>query len=314
MKKLFFIICFCLALTMHAQNKSNVSLECFSHDCLAIKVTITPFYQGKKAAVSFTYDDGLLDHYTLVAPNLEKRGFRGSFWIIGNMVGVERSRLGPRMTWKQIKKMEKRGHDMGSHGWSHKNCRKVGYDAFMQDVRSNDSAFIANLGHKPLTFAYPYNSKTSEAIKAVEEGRIGSRLFQVGHGQQNNKSTLDKMQRWFDDIVKRGEWGITMTHAITDGYDKWFNPEELWQFYDYVKAHSDDVWVGTFAEIEAYQKERNATSITVVKDDGNSIFIRLDCPLDKKIFRQPLTLCIEKNGKKKYVNVKPNKKVIKVKE
>lgn len=40
----------------------------------------------------------------------------------------------------------------------------------MQDVRSNDSAFIANLGHKPLTFAYPYNSKTSEAIKAVEEG------------------------------------------------------------------------------------------------------------------------------------------------
>ena len=183
----------------------------------------------------------------------------------------------------------------------------------MQDVRSNDSAFIANLGHKPLTFAYPYNSKTSEAIKAVEEGRIGSRLFQVGHGQQNNKSTLDKMQRWFDDIVKRGEWGITMTHAITDGYDKWYHPEELWQFYDYVKAHSDDVWVGTFAEVEAYQKERNATFISVEKDDGKTMVIRLDNNLDNKIFRQPLTLCIEKNGKKKYVNVKPNKKVIKVK-
>ena len=125
MKKLFSIICFCLALTMHAQNKSNVSLECFSHDGLATKVTITPFYQGKKAAISFTYDDGLLEHYTLVAPNLEKRGFRGSFWIIGNVVGVEHHRLGARMTWKQIKKMEKRGHDMGSHGWSHKNCRKV---------------------------------------------------------------------------------------------------------------------------------------------------------------------------------------------
>lgn len=313
MKKLFSIICFCLALTMHAQNKSNVSLECFSHDGLATKVTITPFYQGKKAAISFTYDDGLLEHYTLVAPNLEKRGFRGSFWIIGNMVGVEHDRLGARMTWNQIKKMEKRGHDMGSHGWSHKNCRKVGCEAFMQDVRSNDSAFIANLGHKPLTFAYPYNSKTSDVIKAVEEGRIGSRLFQVGHGQQNNKSTLDKMQRWFDDIVKRGEWGITMTHAITDGYDKWYHPEELWQFYDYVKAHLDDVWVGTFAEVEAYQKERNATFISVEKDDGKTMIIRLDNNLDNNIFRQPLTLCIEKDGKKKYVNVKPNKKVIKVK-
>ena len=61
-----------------------------------------------------------------------------------------------------------------------------------------------------------------------------------------------------------------MTHAITDGYDKWFNPEELWQFYDYVKAHSDDVWVGTFAEVEAYQKERNATTVTIEKDDEKS--------------------------------------------
>lgn len=168
MKKLFSLISLCLAMTVHTNAQT--------------KVSIAPYYQGKKAAISFTYDDGLLEHYTLVAPNLEKRGFRGSFWIIGNVVGVEHHRLGARMTWKQIKKMEKRGHDMGSHGWSHKNCRKVGYDAFMQDVRSNDSAFIANLGHKPLTFAYPYNSKTSEAIKAVEEGRIGSRLFQVGHG------------------------------------------------------------------------------------------------------------------------------------
>ena len=43
------------------------------------------------------------------------------------------------------------------------------------------------------------------------------------------------------------------------------------------------------------------------------MIIRLDNNLDNKIFRQPLTLCIEKNGKKKYVNVKPNKKVIRVK-
>ena len=297
MKKLFSLIFICLAMTAHAQTK----------------VSIAPYYQGKKAAISFTYDDGLLEHYTLVAPNLEKRGFRGSFWIIGNMVGVEHHRLGARMTWKQIKTMKKRGHDMGSHGWSHKNCRKVGYDAFTQDVRSNDSAFISNLGYKPLTFAYPYNSKTSEVIKAVEEGRIGSRLFQVGHGQQKNKSTLEKMQRWFDDLVNRGEWGITMTHGITVGYDKWHHPEELWQFYDYVKAKTDEVWVGTFAEVEAYQKERNATSISVEKDDGKTMIIRLDNNLDNKIFRQPLTLCIEKNGIKKYVNVKPNQKVVKVK-
>ena len=49
------------------------------HTNAQTKVSIAPYYQGKKAAISFTYDDGLLEHYTLVAPNLEKRGFRGSF-------------------------------------------------------------------------------------------------------------------------------------------------------------------------------------------------------------------------------------------
>ena len=41
-------------------------------------------YKGDKAcAISYTFDDGLAEHYTLVAPQLERRGFRGTFFING---------------------------------------------------------------------------------------------------------------------------------------------------------------------------------------------------------------------------------------
>lgn len=274
-------------------------------------VSIAPYYEGKKAAVSFTYDDGLEEHYTLVAPNLEKRGFRGSFWIIGNMVGKTETSHGARLTWKQIKSMEKKGHDMGSHSWSHPNCRKVGFDAFMEDVYRNDSAFNANLGHSPMTFAYPYNAMTEQVINAIDKGRIGSRQFQTAHGQQNNKTTLPKMKTWLNELIKQGAWGVTMTHGITEGYDKWYHPEELWQFYDYVKEHTNDVWVGTFAEVMAYRKERDATFFTV-EHKGNTIIINFDNNLNKKVFNHPLTFCIEQNGVKRYVNAKPSKGIVKI--
>lgn len=49
-----------------------------------IEVYPAKFKDGKKAAISFTFDDGDLDHYLLVAPELEKRGRRGTFWVIGH--------------------------------------------------------------------------------------------------------------------------------------------------------------------------------------------------------------------------------------
>jgi len=255
-------------------------------------VCVAPFYGNKKAAVSLTYDDGLLEHYTLVAPELEKRGFRGSFWIVGSIVGEQDTPHGARLTWQQISDMEKRGHEMGSHTWSHPQCKKVGYKAFMEDVERSDSAFLCNLGHKPMTLAYPYNVKTDSVVAAVNEGRIGSRLFQTGHGQQNNKQTIVKMTQWMQQLIDKGEWGITMTHGINDGYDKWYHPEELWQFYDTLKANEQHLWVAPFQEVQAYQRERDCTFLKVRKE-GKSIVVTPYCSLDPTVFHQPITILIQ---------------------
>lgn len=257
-------------------------------------VQICKFLGDKQAAVSLTYDDGLLEHYTLVAPELEKRGMRGTFWIIGNMVGVDSTKHGARLSWSQICDMEERGHEMGSHTWSHPNCRKVGMEAFMYDMWRNDSAFMHNLGHKPLTLAYPYNAKNDQVVAAVDSGRIGSRTFQVGHGQQNNKTTLDKMTGWMHGLIERGEWGVTMTHGINEGYDKWYRPHELWQFYDTLEVYGSKVWTGTFAQVMSYTKERDALTlsrnITGEGTDSWKMVVTPSCPLDSCIFSQPLTM------------------------
>lgn len=51
------------------------------------QVTIAPYYGGRQAAISLTFDDGLLDQYTLAFPQLKSRGLKATFAIIGSKVG-----------------------------------------------------------------------------------------------------------------------------------------------------------------------------------------------------------------------------------
>jgi peptidoglycan/xylan/chitin deacetylase (PgdA/CDA1 family) len=265
---------------------------------------VTKYRDEKWAAISFTYDDGLLEHYTMVAPELEKRGFRGSFWIIGNMVGVEKHRNGPRMSWAQVREMSKRGHDMGSHTWSHPKLMLINdIDSLRSEFTRVDSAFAANGIPKPMTVAYPYNGQNAKVRMVAEKGRIGSRVRQVGHGEDSSKMTPAKLSAWLRQTISKGEWGITMTHGIKTGYDIWYHPEWLWNFYDEVKAKEDSVWVGTLAEVQAYETERLHTDFKVGEKRDKTIItpVQIDAAtldplhpaLSPAIFHEPLTLRID---------------------
>lgn len=58
----------------------------------AQNVSVCKYLGDRQAAVSLAYDNGLLEHYTLVALEQEKRGMRGTFGIIGSMAGVENTK------------------------------------------------------------------------------------------------------------------------------------------------------------------------------------------------------------------------------
>lgn len=51
-------------------------------------------YRGnKECAISYTFDDGLKEHYTTVAPRFEELGFRGTFWINGSKVNLDNDNI-----------------------------------------------------------------------------------------------------------------------------------------------------------------------------------------------------------------------------
>lgn len=260
-------------------------------------VYVAKYRHGKVCAVSYTFDDGLAEHYTLAAPQLERRGFRGTFFVNGSKVNKDERHIRDttRVTWPQLREMAEKGHEISNHGWAHRNFARFPLDVLKEDILKNDSAIYANVGVVPRTYAYPNNTKEGEAMEFVARNRVGTRMKQRSVGSKRSARDLEK---WIETLIKTGDWGVGMTHGLTYGFDAFGNPQRLWEHWDRVKAAEDKIWVGTFREVVSYLKEREAVRLAVT-EKKNKLHIVPSLPLDKELFTEPLTLVVEGGGMKK---------------
>lgn len=265
-------------------------------------------YRGDKAcAISYTFDDGLAEHYTMAAPQLERRGFRGTFFINGSKVNKDSRHVKDttRVTWPQLREMARNGHEISNHGWAHRNFAKFPFAVIKEDILKNDSAIFANTGIMPRTFAYPNNTKQGEAMDFVVQNRVGTRLKQRSVG---SKRTARDLEKWMNTLVKTGDWGVGMTHGLTYGYDAFRNPQPLWEHWDRVKANEDKIWVGTFREVASYIKEREAIRLNVT-EKKDKLYVIPFMELDEELFTEPLTMVVESGAMKKVTARQGRKKL-----
>lgn len=268
---------------------------------------VAKFRDDKACAISYTFDDGLIEHYTLAAPHLEKLGFRGTFWVNGKSIEDTVVAGGkPRVNWKQLKKMAKRGHEISNHGWSHKNMNRLTPDEMRREIEMNDSAIIANTGFQPITFCYPFNAKNSTAIALASENRVATRTEQFAMG---SKSTHENLENKVKELMKNREWGIAMIHGISYGYDHFTTSDILWEHLKKVKAQEDKIWIGTFAQVGSYERERDELTYEIEKTT-NGFVIKPALMLDKMLFAEKLTGVIDRNNIRK-IKIAQNKKNLK---
>ncbi len=262
-----------------------------------LAIHIAKFKGDRACAVSYTFDDGLREHFTKVFPEFEKRGLKATFWIVGSKMNLDSKtrKDTTRMSWEEVKIMADKGMEMSNHGWAHKNLTKCTPEQLEVEVKKNDSALFACTGFKPVTYCFPGNRHTPEIVEKVSENRVGVRTIQRSVGSKVNTEILDK---WIATLIKNNEWGVGMTHGITYGYDAFVDPTFFWQHLDKVKAQDNKVWVGTFKQVMAYTKEVDATQLEVKQKEGYWE-ITPKSNLDPVLFDQELTAVIALKNKKK---------------
>ena len=264
-------------------------------------IHVARFYGDRQAAISYTFDDGLQEHYTMVFPKFKELGLKGSFCIIGSKVGKDQKGT-PCMTWEQLREMAEAGQEITSHGFKHLSMEKLtDPEALRYEVQHNDTLIYNKVGVFPRTYFYPGNRKTPEGLAFTQKERVGTRTFQISFGSKRDSLW---MQNWLNRLLKQGEWGVTMTHGITTGYDCFPNPQVFWNHLEKVAKMQDRIWVATFHDVAAYTAERDTISFDIRTSKG-IVTVTPKIALDPHIFFQPLTLVVAadvieaKQGKQK---------------
>lgn len=267
-----------------------IATTCVANDW---QVHIAKYKDDKVCAISYTFDDGLKEHYTLVGPEFEKRGMRATFFINGARINQDDEHITDttRMTWTQLRELSDCGHEISNHGWAHKNFARFPIEEIREDIEKNDSAILACTGKPALTFCYPNNNKKVEGRRISDKGRVGTRTFQRSLGSKSNDKELAE---WTRRMIDTRDWGVAMTHGITYGYDNFGRtPQRLWNHLDMVASLKDSIWVGTFYEVSAYTAEQRATSLGIARPKENLLLVTPTMRLDPSLFVEPLTLVIQ---------------------
>jgi len=270
------------------------SVFCLYFICSAeVEVSICRFKDDKAAAVSLTFDDGLLDHATVVQPMLEKAGIFGTFFIVpkyADLALVHREDPSKRqyLTWEQIKSIGEDGHELANHSMTHANLREASDELLKREVVDTMDVIESKTGQRPETFCFAGNSRDQRALDFVVQHHVNARTYQYGIGR---RFEIERFNTWLNGQIKQNKWGVLMIHAIIDdfnGYDPLPNEAaDFEELLDSLNASRDDLWIGTFAEVSKYVKLREHTKVELLKN-GKQFILRSD--LDPAIYDIPLTV------------------------
>lgn len=235
---------------------------------------------GKRAAVSLSFDDARLSQIDTGIALLKKEGVKVTFFIKPS--GVEKRLAG----WKQA---VADGHEIGNHSLTHpctgnykfaRNNALENYNLAMmaQQLNGANEWIYKQLGVKPKTFAYPCGQKfVGRGVDVKSYVPLVADRFLAGRGYLdevgNNPLICDlaqamgigfddmdfyRMKKIVDQAAQEGLWVIFVGHEIgKQGYQT-TDSKAIENLCEYLKNPANGIWLGTVKEIATYiQRQRD---------------------------------------------------------
>ena len=119
--------------------------------------------------VLITFDDGYRGIATTAAPIMTRVGMVGTAYVITDRIAQLKKTAPTWLTWPQLRTLEQRGWDIGSHTVSHTEIPHMSHEAALTTLRASRFALEKHLGHPVQWFCYPAGSVNAAAVADVKE-------------------------------------------------------------------------------------------------------------------------------------------------
>jgi len=238
--------------------------------------------EGKRAAVSLSFDDGRVSQVDTGLALFRRLGIKVTFFL-------EASTMEKRLAgWKQA---VAEGHEIGNHSVTHPctanypDFRKNGLEDYTLQMMAAEldganAQIEQQLGVKPRTFAYPCGLKfVGRGLDVRSYVPLIAERFLVGRGyldegpndpalcdlSQAMGTALDDMdfphmKRIVDRAAQEGSWVIFAGHEVGQRGFQVTDVAALEALVDYMKDPAQGIWVGTVEEIGRYIRDQRRRS------------------------------------------------------
>jgi len=158
--------------------------------------------------VVLTYDDTDEEQYSIAAPEMDKYGFKGVYFIMTISIGRPNY-----MTKEQIKELADKGHTIGGHTWDHHDVRKYEGEDWDKQFTTPKEKLEAITGKPVNYFAYPFGAWNERAIPELNKrGYIAA--FQLST-KRDPQQPLYTVRR----ILVAGTWSVpTLMRAMNNSF------------------------------------------------------------------------------------------------
>ena len=180
-------------------------------------------WNGSPAAFSLTFDDGDPSHLDVAVPELDKRGLKGTFFLIANQLPRE----------EEWRKLPAAGHEIGNHSLDHKHAGELDKEGEKSQVSGAKAVLQKKFGLQVHTFAYPF----VEITPGLKEWCQRTHLLARGGGggdqvmvpsvepdwmnvpSRTTRTALEPAlyDQWMDEGLQRGGWTVLMIHGLEGG-------------------------------------------------------------------------------------------------
>lgn len=115
--------------------------------------------------VMITFDDSRVEHATIAAPEMEKRGLKGVFFIMTITYNKKNY-----MSTDQLASLVKSGHTVGFHSWDHTRATKYDNDSILNVNIIEPKKKLEEIVNHPVEyFAYPYGLTNDMATRKMND-------------------------------------------------------------------------------------------------------------------------------------------------
>jgi hypothetical protein len=271
------------------------NLNCYSQGVKA-PYEVGTWYGFRSSAISYTFDDGLPNQYSVAVPLFDKYGFKLTLFTV----------TGWAPNWSKIRNAAANGHEVANHTVTHPNFDTMTVDQQRAELEVSNDSIHANVpGLNGLTLAYPFCVPGSDTL--VSRLFIGARgcsgviepktpanfmnISSIGCGNLGSINSTAAFKAKADNAASSKGWLVYLIHAIDN--DNGYSPLTstcLDSSLLYLKNNESKFWVESFGNVVRYIRERNCLTVQEKSSTDTLITIAVTDTLNNEIFNYPVSI------------------------